>query len=622
MPQIRPFSSFLKRKPELLSWISLFTTTILAIYFYIFMEWLFFATKPSFMDSMTFAARLGVLVFPGLLLVGISLPVLFILFAGSLLPWGPKYRNALLCIGAAVPAAFLAATALMMLDNFTHTVLKFSIVNTKGIQRGLYGLLFLVILGRAILWSARRVLAAQRKKQPDTSLKTQVYASAAVLLLSIPLGGNLFFGGSTADPTLVTGAPVHRPNILLIGSDGLDADKTSIYGSQPDTTPFLREFAENSLLALNNFPNASITSGSLVSIFTGKFPSQTRLLYPPDILKGNDSFQHLPAILKSAGYYNATIGIDYYADPEMLNLQDGFVMINERSATIGRLYTFSRRYLPENAAYFLSTIAKRLTERLFHIFYFRTMPNPYGEVTQQLSTMSDMDRIGHVISLFRDINQPLFIHAHLMGTHVSEPDEYEQGVSAFDQNMRFLINELELMGRLENTLVIVYTDHGHNNIDNIRLPLMFRFPNNEYAGEIASSTQNLDISPTILDYLGIEPPAWMAGESLLRGEPEAARPIFSFAPNYRVDKNDRLQLDLSKVKPPFYQFGTVTMMICQNWYKVNTTSLAWQAGEVEGYLTPCGPEALPDEAEAKQIMLDRLEKDGFDVSSLREALAE
>jgi hypothetical protein len=375
------------------------------------------------------------------------------------------------------------------------------------------------------------------------------------------------------------------------------------------------------LLAENNFPNANITAGSLASIFTSKLPTQTRLMYPPDILRGADALEHLPGLLKNAGYYNAEISVDYYADPAVLNLQNSFVMVNGRSATVGRLYTLTRGFLPEDAAYFLSSTAKRLSERVFHIFYIQTMENPYVAVNQKLNTMSDQDRLGRVISLFRDVQQPLFIHVHLMGTHTNDDAVYAQGVVDFDNNMRALMAELRSIGRLDNTLVIVYTDHGYGDVSNERIPLLFHFPGGQHAGTITANTQNLDIAPTILDALGVPPPAWMEGVSLLRGEPPVARPIFSAAPGFRVDENDRLQLDLSKVRPPFYQFGTVGMVICQNWYALDTATLTWSAGVVRGYPTPCPAGALPDTPAAQQLLLGQLETEGFDVAAARQSLA-
>jgi hypothetical protein len=252
------------------------------------------------------------------------------------------------------------------------------------------------------------------------------------------------------------------------------------------------------------------------------------------------------------------------------------------------------------------------------------MEDPTNEVfeDEKLSDMTDEDRLGMVKSLFHDISQPLFIHVHLMGTHKADDMAgYDDEVSEFDGYMQQVITELKGIGQLDNTVVIVYTDHGFGDLSNVRIPLMIHFPNGKYAGTLTHNTQNMDIAPTILDYLGIQPPAWMDGVSLLKGEPAVDRPIFSASPSFRVDNEfNRLELDPSQVKPPFYQFGTVGMVICQKWYAVETSSLTWHASEIQGYPTPCSPGTLPTERQAQQIMLDQLAHNGFDISTLKSAL--
>jgi hypothetical protein len=617
-------SSKNNRRRLLFSWGKLGVLTILAVYFYVFMEWLFYATKPSFMDLMPIWTKLGILLLSGLLIAGICLALVLVLFALSLVPWWSKYWKGFLAVGGMLPAVFIAITALLLADNFTYTVFKFGIVSTQGIQRGLYGVGFLLVLAASTWWMDRILREQTRKKRLKVSLNFQTSLCTALILFSPLMAGSLYITDKAPAVEATSDTANSRPNILLIGSDGLLADHLSLYGSANDTTPFLKTLAPTSLLAENNFPNATITTGSVVSIFTSKLPMETRVIYPPNILHGSDAIEHLPGVLKSAGYYNAEISVNYYVDPDVLNLQNSFVMVNGDSNTIGRMYTFTRRYIPEDSAYFLSNIAKRISDRVLQISYLRSMPDPYGEVieNEKLSDMTDQDRLGMIKSLFRDIHQPLFIHAHLMGTHSADtPAAYDEEVKAFDGYMSGLMTDLQQMGKLDNTVVIVYTDHGFGDVSNVRIPLMIHFPGGKYAGKIIHNTQNLDIAPTILDYLGIKPPAWMEGESLLNGEPAANRPIFSAAPSFRADSEfHRLELDLSKVRPPFYQFGTIGMVICQKWYAVDTASLTWQEANIVDYPTPCGQNSLPNDRQAQQIMLDQLTQNGFDVTTLKAAL--
>ncbi|HEY3344677.1 MAG TPA: sulfatase-like hydrolase/transferase, partial [Anaerolineaceae bacterium] len=564
---------------------------------------------------MPFTEKLGIFFFSGLIIAGTGLAILAILWVISQAPGWRRGWKGFLYLGGLLPASFLAVTILTLIDNFTYTVFKFGILTARGFQRGAYTATFVSIWIVCAWWVMRRLSRQSHRKRMGSLLKGQLFSCGLLLAVSAALGVSLF-RTALPDERVATVKPAAKnPNILLIGTDGLDADHTSVYNAATDTTPFLKSFSQSTLLAENNFPNANETAGSLVSLFTGKLPTTTRTLYPPDILKGSDAFEHLPEILKSQGYYNAEISVDYYADMNNLNLQDSFVMVNGRSTTLGSLYTLSREIIPEDTAYFLSSVVKGLSDRLLQIFFVRTVSNPYAEVTLPLVDMNDQNRVDQLMNLFKTVHQPLFLHVHMMGTHLSEWATYDQAIQAYDGYMKEVIADLTQIGQLDNTLIIIYTDHGFLDVTNVRIPLMIRFPNEEYAGKITHNTQNLDIAPTILDYLGLQAPSWMAGQSLLNGEPPANRPIFSAAPNYQTaNTHNELQLDLSKIKPPFYQFGSIGMVICQRWYALNTSQLAWQEGDIAGYPTPCAADSLPDASHAHQILIDQLESDGFDIT--------
>jgi len=606
---------------KLFTWAGLLIWTILAGYFYVFMEWLFYVTKPSFMSLLPLETKVSIPLISGLALLETSLPFLFVLACISLIPWWSQRWRVFVWIGSLLPAFLLAATILMLIDHFTYTVLRFGIVTTQGTQRGIYGLMFLCIFVGCFWWVVQKVASQPRQARLDFAQKAQVTFCSAALVFSLILMNRQYQLDGASQRIPVTGAMVQSPNILLLGSDALHADRLSLYGYQRDTTPFLKTLARDALLSKNNFTNASISAGSFASIFTGKLPTTTRVLFPPDILRGADAFEHFPGILKNEGYFNAALGVDWYADITQYDLHDGFSLANGRSVEANSLDALARRHFPDDAAYFLSEIASELSDRLLHISYVRAMPNRYVEVTEGSHDLSDREKVDQIISLFRNVQQPLFIQAYLMGTHLAGPDQYDDAIQTFDEYVREITQDLARTGKLDQTLIIIYTDHGRENVSNVRTPLLIRFPDGEHAGIITHNTQNLDIAPTILDYLGIAPPDWMAGQSLLMGEPPATRPIFSAYPNFRaVNNEENLELDLSKIKPPFYQFGIIGMVICQRWYAVDTTALTWQIETIPGYPTPCEDNVLPSDRQAQQMLLDQLRADGFDVSSLKATL--
>lgn len=631
-------SDFTGWKQKLRLWGYLGTFTLLAVYFAVFMQWLYQVTKPSFMDSLNVGAKVGVMLLSGLALTLAILPVFLILSAASLLPWRSRAWKGFLWIAALIPAFFLAVTALSMIDNFTYTIFHFGIVTTKGTQRGLYGAIMVVLLAYIYIRILHSLTRQSRISHPNGSLRAQLYSSAAIVLISIPLSAGLYASSRPPQTTdiPVTGQAARTPNILLIGTDALRADHMSVYGYSRDTTPFLKTLAQQSLVSTNNFPNASISAGSFASIFTGKLPTTTRVLFPPNTLRGADAVQHFPGILKDQGYYTAEISVDYYADANQFHLVDGFYTINSRSATIPVFDEYARRVIPEDANYFLSTNVKQISDRLLHIFYIRTYENPLDVVYQGLTTVTDQQRIGQTIDIFRNAQQPVFVNVYMLSTHMgiltsqqqvfskgeqmndsNWGDFYDDAILSFDSYMNQVVSDLKAMGKLDQTIIIIYSDHGWMDVSNERIPLIIRFPNGQYAGTMTNNTQNLDIAPTLLDYLGIPKPSWMAGQSLLKGQPPFNRPVFSAVPGHTFLNNlNQLEIDPKKAKAPFYQFGTIGMVVCQNWYSLNTDDLSWHKTAIENYPTPCPANALPSDRQAEQMIINQLQLDGFDVSGL------
>jgi arylsulfatase A-like enzyme len=620
-----------------LSWWNLFLVTVLAVYFYVFMEWLFLVTKPSFMDVMEFGAKLEILLVTGLLLSIACLSLLIILLGLSYVPWFSGIWRLFLYVGGLLPGICLAAISLLLVDNFTYTVFKFGVVTTHGILRGLYDFLFLVVFAVCYRWVICQLEIVPDASKKDYALATKSTLGIGLILMSLILAFPKLHLLNYLNNEGEIGGIARRPNILLLGSDGVNASNMSVYGYQRDTTPNLRQIAKLSLLAENAFPNAGNTSGSIISILTGKLPTETRVIYPPDILRNSDSYQHLPGILRAVGYRTIEISVSHYMDAYTLNLRDGFDRVNERSLDQAGFPVFGQFAGFQDISYFLSVLTERLSDRIFHIFFIQEMSNPYQEVTSNKFRESDPKKIRELIDYFKEAQQPLFVHVHLMDTHGAKlflnhqvfsagqtqdsrwmTDFYDDAIREFDEYVREVWSEFAKMGILDNTIIIIYSDHAQHWRTDQSVPLIIYFPRGEFSGRIRNNVQNLDIAPTILDYLGLSIPKWMEGQSLLAGEPEPTRPIFSTGVAYvTADESGLWNIDAERIKPPFYQFGYLRVVVCQKWYYINLGDLEWKSGEVIKHSAPCGEEILPDSHLIQKEMLDRLSMDGFDISTLQ-----
>ena len=88
-------------------------------------------------------------------------------------------------------------------------------------------------------------------------------------------------------------------------------------------------------------------------------------------------------------------------------------------------------------------------------------------------------------------------------------DYYDDAILSFDQYAGEVIDSLKASGEYDNTILIINSDHAMQYRMEERIPLIIHFPGDDHAGRISQNVQNLDIAPTILDYLGMAEPAWM-----------------------------------------------------------------------------------------------------------------
>jgi len=140
------------------------------------------------------------------------------------------------------------------------------------------------------------------------------------------------------------------------------------------------------------------------------------------------------------------------------------------------------------------------------------------------------------------------------------------------------------------------------------------FPDGDAAKKISVNTENIDIAPTLLDYLDIPQPLWMPGQSLISEEYEA-RPIFTA----KIPKSSKDPLTgkvtYPESKAPFYQFGRISVIVCDQWYELDLNETTLNSGKVIGHSDACAGETDP--RTAISMIMKHLEQYGFDASSLQ-----
>jgi hypothetical protein len=614
------------------SWTTLFGFTFLSVYVYILFEWIFTITKPSFLDLVPFSTKVGILFFTSAMVACLAFLAITIFFALSRLPWFRKSSKLFLALASFIPVWIIASMILILVDNFTFTLFSFGIVNTETIGRIIYlvayTFLFIFILAKVpkILSDISSVVDRWKTR------KFLVPALIVVIVASLLITYRNNNQSSNLDITKQSGTNTY-PNIILITADGVNADHMSLYGYQLDTTPRLKDLGETSLIAENAFPNSSTTISALLAIFTSKDPLELRVQYSEDILKDADSYQHLPGILRTLGYYTAQFSNPTYADAYDANMLSAFDYSNGRSISEGTFYNFINKYFIPDYSYFIYETTNRLFDRLNHIFFIKKMVNQQALVEDTGQFFNDQAKIDNLESVLSSKNQPVFIDIHWMGTHGSKfilkkqvfsagenpADQghwndafYADSILEFDNGVGEIVDFLKAQGLFDKTIIIVSSDHGEKWISTSRIPLLIHFPDGQYPGIRESDIQQLDIAPTILDYLGIQKPSWMHGESFLRGE-LPNHPIFSTSLG-NVQSGETV-LKPESLKPPFYQFGAISVVYCNSWLTLHLETNQINTGLIEGHTQPCSADTVSKDQIITWI-IEHLKENGFDTSTI------
>jgi arylsulfatase A-like enzyme len=610
--------------------------TLFIAYFYIFFEWMYCLSKSSssYMYMLGWPQRIEVLFVDGLVLTLLALLffVIVCLLHFLLTLLFPKFGSKLLL--SVPPALIIASVILIAVDNFTYTVFHFGIVTTTNALRLLYAAGFL-----AILYFAAHFLSGLKSEKKKSKGKTIKWISAAALL--VVSFSFVIYGGATRSVDLTSlnaddEKASSKPNVIFLSTDGLNAAEMSIYGYQKETTPYLDSISSTLLIGENNFTNVGHTTGSIISMLTSKSAFETKVLFPPDILRGSNIFESLPAILKDQGYRSIQVGVPYYVDGNSQNFQNAFDSVNcEEYPNLRYKINKATGYKFDDEVYLLYDVQTRISQRLLHIFYIKNMVNP-SKVVNQMSKFADTDadRMNCLIQNLeqsKENGQPLFAQMHLMVTHgpyfYPKSDTFSSGekesttwmddfvadaVVDFDNNIKQLVTYLQESGQYDNTILVIYSDHGQHWTTYRKTPMILHFPNDEYAGTLTTNTQNIDAAPTILDYMGMPKPSWMEGDSMLT-DLDPTRILITANTNRQAGSETGLvAVPASHIVAPFYQFSEMTAVQCQYQYIFNFDKLTVTKSTIYNYVGGCPAEDLDSIENIISYGINQLKSFGYD----------
>ncbi len=197
---------------------------------------------------------------------------------------------------------------------------------------------------------------------------------------------------------------------------------------------------------------------------------------------------------------------------------------------------------------------------------------------------------------------PIFAQLHSMSTKHGT----EIGRRSFDDAVRNIVGDLKRAGRFENSIIVIWSDHGRGYTTDRRLPLIIKFPTETEIPHTAWNTQTLDIAPTVLDAIGLEVPIWMEGRSLLR-ERDRYEPVFSVkskfdAPGIEPD---------SKGATAIGGVSELGLIVCDRTYNLPFATGLLHSSVIWGHTSPCAAEQVPTQRVAREMIIQHLVERGF-----------
>jgi arylsulfatase A-like enzyme len=349
-----------------------------------------------------------------------------------------------------------------------------------------------------------------------------------------------------------------RPNVIFISLDTLRADHVFCYNKiKKQTSPNIDKIAKEGYIFEKAYSTTSWTLPAHASMMTGLFPSshnadrsdQQTFRRPLNPLP--QSAKTLAEVLSDNGYLTAGVisvpllssafgmdqGFQYY-DEKMDPFEDfKFLYLNEYSMLIKVLkftkiinkdYADGQKRVTEVNAKGLKWIENNKDRNepfFFFLHYFEPHyvyepPNPYDlrDDGSKIDYFLEMETLNHgLFSLSRSGIEDLVTL-------------YDGEIEYLDHHLGKLFDTLKQWGILDNTLLIITSDHGesfnehevwtHGNRlyqEQIHVPLIVRYPKLVPANHIDTKNivQLVDLMPTILDVLKIPIPEYIQGRSLL-----------------------------------------------------------------------------------------------------------
>ena len=422
------------------------------------------------------------------------------------------------------------------------------------------------------------------------------------LKTSLTLAASTMYAGASRILSSAHSQRVGKPNILIFVFDAMSARHLSLYGYPRKTTPNLEKFAEHASVYHNHHSAGNFTTSGTASMLTGLYPWTHRAINYRGMIDRSIEDRNFFNMVGSE-YTRVAFTQNLWADILLSQFEgdldlhvpsdsfsrfaDSLIQPNDLHADRDLAYFVFQDFLnlrvddlyPYPGSLFLASadLARALASDRPYISvdYPRGLPTNHDFAYENASVL---DGVGHLIKSSMKQSMPYFGYFHFWSPHepysarkdfvgmfpedLQLPEkphhafavnkfsnqslrkyrrEYDEFIADLDTEFGQLLSNLQASGVLDNSYVIVTSDHGelfergeqgHASAlmyaPVTHIPLLISAPGQAARSDFHSLTSNLDLLPTLAHIAGKEIPDWAEGRLLpgFGGTEDTSRSVF------------------------------------------------------------------------------------------------
>ena len=351
-------------------------------------------------------------------------------------------------------------------------------------------------------------------------------------------------------------AQADAPNVLFIAIDDLRPD-LGAYGHPVAYTPHIDAFADTALVFDNAFVSQAVCGPSRAALMTGLRPDTTGITtLQQRVDEEVPGAVTMSQMFVNGGYESLGIGkIYHHSDDDMAGwtqrFEDSIYEIRRANRRSGEPNLSNRRFadieeMPDtiNVREAQGEIA-RLSESgepFFMAVGIHRPHLPFNSGEEDWARYDGVDIAGPINPDGQEGAPPWAIVGYEVWNYDDTPDAapmpvtkanelrraYLASVTYADRLVGDLLADLEANGLADNTIVVLWSDHGwkiadhngwakHSTADiDIRVPMMIRVPGMAAAGDRTSRlVETVDIYPTLAELTGLPMPGNLEGLSFV-----------------------------------------------------------------------------------------------------------